>query len=69
MHEGISLSEKCRDPGVGSGFVQRRRELIARQQAAAARLAATPVGAGALSGNSVGSSSTLGLTLDSMDNE
>jgi len=53
----------------GSGFVQRRRELIARQQAAAARLAATPVGAGALSGNSVGSSSTLGLTLDSMDNE
>jgi DNA-directed RNA polymerase subunit beta' len=52
----------------GSGIAQRRREQIARQQAAAARLNAQPsvasvgVGAGAGAG-------TLGLTLDSLDNE
>jgi DNA-directed RNA polymerase subunit beta' len=52
----------------GSGIAQRRREQIARQQAAAARLNAQPsvasvgVGAGASAG-------TLGLTLDSLDNE
>ena len=52
----------------GSGIAQRRRDQIARQQAAAARLNAQPsvasVGVGA--GAGVG---TLGLTLDSLDNE
>jgi DNA-directed RNA polymerase subunit beta' len=53
----------------GSGFVQRRRELLARQQAAAARLASAQpqvvagVGAGS---NGIG---TPGLVLDSLDNE
>jgi DNA-directed RNA polymerase subunit beta' len=54
----------------GSGIAQRRREQIARQQAAAARLNAQPsvasVGVGAGAGASVG---TLGLTLDSLNNE
>ncbi|HLI69838.1 MAG TPA: DNA-directed RNA polymerase subunit beta' [Ktedonobacteraceae bacterium] len=54
----------------GSGIVQRRREQLARQQAAAARLNAQPsvasVGVGATAGAGAG---TLGLTLDSLDNE
>jgi DNA-directed RNA polymerase subunit beta' len=54
----------------GSGIAQRRREQIARQQAAAAsRIAAAPVVAGVGAGSSVGASSTLGLTLDSDDDE
>ncbi|GCE10382.1 DNA-directed RNA polymerase subunit beta' [Tengunoibacter tsumagoiensis] len=54
----------------GSGIAQRRRDQIARQQAAAARMAAaTPVVAGALAGSSVGSNGTLGLALDSEENE
>jgi len=52
----------------GSGFVQRRREQIARQQAAAARIAnaqtVASVGVGASNG-----AGTLGLVLDSVDNE
>ncbi len=52
----------------GSGFIQRRREQLARQQAAAARLATAQtvasVGAGASNG-----AGTLGLVLDSMGNE
>lgn len=48
----------------GSGFIQRRREQLARQQAAAAQLTAAPVVAG------VGASSTLGtLVLDNLDEE
>jgi DNA-directed RNA polymerase subunit beta' len=53
----------------GSGIAQRRRELIARQQAAAARLAAstaTVAGVAIGGGNGVG---TPGLTLDSLENE
>ncbi|HEV2659976.1 MAG TPA: hypothetical protein VGU68_05210, partial [Ktedonobacteraceae bacterium] len=50
----------------GSGIAQRRRELLARQQAA--RVAAAPVVAGVV-GGSLGSSSTLGLTLDNDDDE
>ncbi len=54
----------------GSGIAQRRREQLARQQAAAARLNAQAtvagVGVGAGAGASVG---TLGLTLDSLNNE
>jgi len=56
----------------GSGIAQRRREQIARQQAAAARLNAQAqpsvagVGVGAGAGASVG---TLGLTLDSLEVE
>ncbi len=54
----------------GSGIAQRRREQLARQQAAAARIAAaTPVAAGVVAGSSVGSNSTLGLTLDNEDDE
>ena len=54
----------------GSGMAQRRREQIARQQAAAAaRVAAPPVGAGVVAGSTVGSSTPLGLTLDSEDDE
>ena len=54
----------------GSGIAQRRREQLARQQAAAARIAAAaPVVAGVVAGSSVGSSSTLGLTLDNDDDE
>ncbi len=57
----------------GSGIAQRRREQIARQQAAAARLSsATPtvasVGAGASAGAS-GGIGTLGMTLDSLSDE
>ncbi len=49
----------------GSGIAQRRREELARRQAAANRLAAsTPVIAGVGAGSSIGTS-TLGLTLDS----
>jgi DNA-directed RNA polymerase subunit beta' len=56
----------------GSGIAQRRREQIARQQAAAARIAAQqPVIAGVVAGSTVGvsSSAPLGLTLDSEDDE
>ncbi len=54
----------------GSGIAQRRRDQIARQQAAAARIAAsTPVAAGVVAGSSMGSNSTLGLTLDNGDDE
>ncbi|GHO44072.1 DNA-directed RNA polymerase subunit beta' [Ktedonospora formicarum] len=61
----------------GSGIAQRRKEQLARQQAAAAaRLAAqTPVVAGVVAGSASESlgvdslSGTLGLTLDSGDNE
>ena len=56
----------------GSGIAQRRREQIARQQAAAARIAAQqPVVAGVVAGSTVGASSSapLGLTLDSEDDE
>ncbi|HEU5231081.1 MAG TPA: DNA-directed RNA polymerase subunit beta' [Ktedonobacteraceae bacterium] len=57
----------------GSGIAQRRREQLARQQAAAARIPSSPVAAGVGAGSSVvaGSlgTSTLGLTLDSEDNE
>jgi DNA-directed RNA polymerase subunit beta' len=50
----------------GSGIAQRRREQLARQQAAAARLNAQPSVAGVGVGAGAG---TLGLTLDSLDNE
>jgi DNA-directed RNA polymerase subunit beta' len=50
----------------GSGIIQRRRDQLARQQAAAARLAPTPVGAAVVAGSAVGSS-TLGIALDSDD--
>ncbi len=57
----------------GSGIIQRRRDQLARQQAAAARLATQqPVGAGIAAsplGVGVASSSTLGLALDSDDDE
>jgi DNA-directed RNA polymerase subunit beta' len=56
----------------GSGIAQRRREQLARQQAAAARIAAQqPVIAGVVAGSTVGvsSSAPLGLTLDSEDDE
>jgi DNA-directed RNA polymerase subunit beta' len=53
----------------GSGIAQRRRDQLARQQAAAARVAAAPVVAGAIAGTPVGASAPLGLTLDSEDNE
>ncbi|GCE18419.1 DNA-directed RNA polymerase subunit beta' [Dictyobacter kobayashii] len=54
----------------GSGIAQRRRDQIARQQAAAAaRVAAAPVVAGAIASTPVGASAPLGLTLDSEDNE
>jgi len=54
----------------GSGIAQRRREQIARQQAAAARVAAmSPVVAGVISSTPVGAGAPLGLTLDSEDNE
>jgi DNA-directed RNA polymerase subunit beta' len=53
----------------GSGIIQRRREQLARQQAAAARLNPIPVGVGVVSGSTVGSSGPLGLTLDGSDEE
>ncbi len=57
----------------GSGIAQRRREQLARQQAATARIPSSPVAAGVGAGSSVvaGSlgTSTLGLTLDSDENE
>jgi DNA-directed RNA polymerase subunit beta' len=54
----------------GSGIAQRRRDQLARQQAAAARaVAAAPVVAGVLGGMPVGASAPLGLTLDSDGNE
>jgi DNA-directed RNA polymerase subunit beta' len=53
----------------GSGIAQRRRDQIARQQAAAARVAAPPVVAGVIAGTPVGAGAPLGLTLDSEDNE
>ncbi|GCE04571.1 DNA-directed RNA polymerase subunit beta' [Dictyobacter aurantiacus] len=54
----------------GSGIAQRRRDQIARQQAAAAaRVAAAPVVAGAIASAPVGASAPLGLTLDSEDDE
>jgi DNA-directed RNA polymerase subunit beta' len=52
----------------GSGIAQRRREQLARQQAQAPTRVTVPVGAGVVAG-SVGSSSTLGLTLDSEHDE
>jgi DNA-directed RNA polymerase subunit beta' len=52
----------------GSGIAQRRREQLARQQAAAARLNAQPSVAGVGVGAGAGAG-TLGLTLDSLDNE
>ncbi len=56
----------------GSGIAQRRKEQIARQQAAAARLAAQPVAAGSL-GNLLGGFGTPGSlvssTLDNFDEE
>jgi DNA-directed RNA polymerase subunit beta' len=56
----------------GSGIAQRRREQLARQQAAAARIAAQqPVAAGVIAPRTIGSTNSgpLGLTLDSEDNE
>jgi DNA-directed RNA polymerase subunit beta' len=53
----------------GSGIAQRRREQIARQQAAQARLNAQPSVAGVGVGAGAGLSGTLGLTLDSLDIE
>jgi len=53
----------------GSGIIQRRRDQLARQQAAAARLNPIPVGVGVVSGSTVGSSGPLGLTLDGNDEE
>ncbi|HZO76047.1 MAG TPA: DNA-directed RNA polymerase subunit beta' [Ktedonobacteraceae bacterium] len=57
----------------GSGIAQRRREQLARQQAAAARIPSTPVAAGVGAGSNVVAgtlgTSTLGLTLDSDENE
>jgi DNA-directed RNA polymerase subunit beta' len=53
----------------GSGIAQRRREQIARQQAAAARLNAQPSVASVGVGAGAGAVGTLGLTLDSLDNE
>jgi len=52
----------------GSGIAQRRREQISRQQAAAARVSATPIIATISAGSSGGTngfSGTLGRTLDS----
>jgi DNA-directed RNA polymerase subunit beta' len=54
----------------GSGIAQRRREQIARQQAAAAaRIQSAPVVAGSVAGSTVGAGAPLGLTLDSSDDE
>lgn len=57
----------------GSGIAQRRREQLARQQAAAARIPSTPVAAGVGAGSNVVAgtlgTSILGLTLDSDENE
>jgi DNA-directed RNA polymerase subunit beta' len=54
----------------GSGIAQRRREQIARQQAAAAaRIQSAPVVAGSVAGSTVSAGAPLGLTLDSNDNE
>ncbi|HTI15266.1 MAG TPA: DNA-directed RNA polymerase subunit beta' [Dictyobacter sp.] len=55
----------------GSGIAQRRRELLARQQAAAARLNGTssPVVASVIATAPVGAGAPLGLTLDSEDDE
>ncbi len=54
----------------GSGIAQRRRDQIARQQAAAARIAAaSPMVASSISGTPVGAGAPLGLTLDSGTNE
>jgi len=54
----------------GSGIAQRRRDQIARQQAAAAaRIQSAPVVAGSVVGSTVGAGTPLGLTLDSNDNE
>jgi DNA-directed RNA polymerase subunit beta' len=54
----------------GSGVAARRRDQLARQAAAAARLAANqPVVAGAIAGTPVGAGAPLGLTLDSDGDE
>jgi DNA-directed RNA polymerase subunit beta' len=53
----------------GSGIAQRRREQIARQQAAAARIQSAPVVVGSVAGSTVSAGAPLGLTLDSSDNE
>jgi len=51
----------------GSGFVKRHRELLARQQQAAARLATPPTVASV--GVGAGASTLGGVVLDSLDNE
>jgi DNA-directed RNA polymerase subunit beta' len=54
----------------GSGIAQRRRDQLARQQAAQQRIAAQqPVAAAVGAGSVVGTSTPLGLTLDSEDEE
>ncbi len=53
----------------GSGIAQRRRDQIARQQAAAARIAVPPVVATVIASTPVGAGAPLGLTLDSGDDE
>ncbi len=53
----------------GSGIAQRRRDQIARQQAAAARIAVPPVVATVIASTPVGAGAPLGLTLDSEDDE
>ena len=54
----------------GSGIAQRRRDQIARQQAAAARLAAaSPIIGSTIVSTPVGAGAPLGLTLDSGSNE
>jgi DNA-directed RNA polymerase subunit beta' len=53
----------------GSGFVQRRRELQARQQRATARLAAVPAVAGIGVGATAAGSTVGSLTLDNLDEE
>ena len=53
----------------GSGFVQRRREQLARQQQAAAQLTAAPAVVGIGAGTRSVVASTLGLTLDNLDDK
>jgi DNA-directed RNA polymerase subunit beta' len=54
----------------GSGIAQRRRDQIARQQAAAARMAAAaPLVGSTIASTPVGAGAPLGLTLDSGNNE
>ncbi len=53
----------------GSGIAQRRREQIARQQQAAARLTASPAVASVGVGAGVSASTLGGVVLDSLENE